>query len=165
MQINIVMPSLVSLHEMIHQDEQVNGSVESLSVSQKLGILIQIARIMNTFHSLNPPMYHGNLNSSNIFVDVDTRDNDSDSDFTVRIGEIEMGDIKKYANLFYSYRSISVSSPPECLENQRQRNDPAPEMDIYSFGMIMWEMIFEQLPFNGEISSAIEYIVKEDARP
>jgi len=92
---------------------------------------------------MNPPLYHGNLNTLNIFIDLDTRDEASDYEYTVRIGEIEMVDIKKYANLFYSYRSISVSSPPECLENQRQRNDPTAEMDIYSFGMIMWEIIFE----------------------
>ena len=29
----------------------------------------------------------------------------------------------------------------------------------------MWELLYEKEPFDGELSSAIEYVVKEDARP
>lgn len=38
-------------------------------------------------------------------------------------------------------------------------------MDVYSFGVLMWEILYEKEPFDGELSSAIEYVVKEDARP
>lgn len=116
-------------------------------------------------HCLNPPICHGNLNTMNIFVDLDTKDIEHNFDFTVRIGEIEMGDFKRYANMFYSYKSVSVSSPPECLKNARQRVDPTPQMDVYSFGMIMWEVLYESIPFDGDLNAATEYIVQEDARP
>ena len=38
-------------------------------------------------------------------------------------------------------------------------------MDIYSFGMLMWEVLYEQEPFEGDLTSTIEYVLKEDARP
>ena len=38
-------------------------------------------------------------------------------------------------------------------------------MDVYSFGMLMWEVLYEQPPFDGDLSSTIEYVLKEDARP
>ena len=38
-------------------------------------------------------------------------------------------------------------------------------MDIYSFGMLMWEVLYEQQPFEGDLKSTIEYVLKEDARP
>ena len=38
-------------------------------------------------------------------------------------------------------------------------------MDSYSFGMLMWELLYESLPFEGELKDAIEYVVEEDARP
>ena len=38
-------------------------------------------------------------------------------------------------------------------------------MDVYSFGMIMWEVLYEKEPFEGEVQSAKEYVVQEDARP
>ena len=31
--------------------------------------------------------------------------------------------------------------------------------------MLMWETLYEQEPFEGELRSAVEYVVKEDARP
>ena len=38
-------------------------------------------------------------------------------------------------------------------------------MDVYSFGVLMWELLYEKQPFDGDLSSAIDYVVKEDARP
>ena len=38
-------------------------------------------------------------------------------------------------------------------------------MDVYSFGMIMWEVLHEKVPFEGELKTAIDYVVEEDARP
>ena len=43
--------------------------------------------------------------------------------------------------------------------------DPSPQLDIYAFGMIMWEILYESVPFEGVIKDAMEYVVKEDARP
>ena len=76
-----------------------------------------------------------------------------------------MSDFKRYANMFYSYRSVTVWSPPECLKQQKKRLDPNWQMDVYSFGMIMWEVLHEKVPFEGELKTAIDYVVEEDARP
>lgn len=38
-------------------------------------------------------------------------------------------------------------------------------MDVYSFAMLMWEVLYEKVPFDGEVKTAIEYVVQEDARP
>ena len=43
--------------------------------------------------------------------------------------------------------------------------DPSYQYDIYAFGMLMWEILYERVPFEGEIKDAMEYVVKEDARP
>ena len=76
-----------------------------------------------------------------------------------------MNDFKRYANMFYSYRSISVSSAPECLRNTKKRIDPTPAMDTYSFAMIMWEMLHDKLPFDGNLEAAVEFVIDQDARP
>ena len=38
-------------------------------------------------------------------------------------------------------------------------------MDVYSFGMILWEIWHESIPFDGELDEAIQYVVKEESRP
>ena len=76
-----------------------------------------------------------------------------------------MSDFKRYANMFYSYKSVSVWSPPESLKAPKKRQDPTWQMDSYSFGMVMWELFFEKVPFDGDLRECIEYVVKEDARP
>ena len=112
LEITVVLPELVSLHEMIHAPESINGSeIDGLSLAKKIAVLIEIAKVLSQFHSLATPYAHGNLNSHNIFVDFE-----EGSKPKVRIGEFEMSDFKRYANMFYSYRSTSVWSAPECLK-------------------------------------------------
>jgi hypothetical protein len=38
-------------------------------------------------------------------------------------------------------------------------------MDTYSFGMIIWELWHMSIPFDNDIKSAEEYVVKEESRP
>lgn len=68
---------------------------------------------MNQFHLLASPLAHGNLNSHNVFVEISNSAEDLPS---IRVGELEMSDFKRYANMFYSYRSVSVWSAPELLK-------------------------------------------------
>ena len=98
---------------------------------------------MNTFHNLAEPLCHGNLNSFNIFVEYQEL-SDGTRIPKVLVGEIEMNDFKRYANMFYSYKSVSICSAPECLRNPKKRTDPTPAMDTYSFAMIMWELLHDQ---------------------
>ena len=112
LEITVVLPELVSLHDLIHAPESINGSeLEGLSLAKKIAVLIQVAKVLSQFHSLGSPYAHGSLNSHNIFVDLD-----NGSKPKVRIGEFEMSDFKRYANMFYGYRSTSVWSAPECLK-------------------------------------------------
>lgn len=67
--------------------------------------------------------------------------------------------------MFYTYRCAGVSSAPECLNQVKKRLEPTWQMDVYSFGMLMWELLFEKVPFEGDIDMAIEYVVDQDARP
>lgn len=72
----------------------------------------------------------------------------------VKIGELELSDFKRYANMFYNYRSLSVNSAPECLKQKKKRLDPTWQMDVYSFGMLMWEVLYEKVPFDSDLKEA-----------
>lgn len=38
-------------------------------------------------------------------------------------------------------------------------------MDIYSFGMLMWEVMHRTLPFDGDLSACSDYVVNSESRP
>jgi len=162
MEITLIVPNLFSLHDLIHQPQRVNGSEDGISLDKKILVLIELATILHTLHGLGQPTAHGSLNTHNIFVEFPLEETGKP---VIKLGELELSDFKRYANMFYNYRSVSVYSAPECLKQQKKRLDPTWQMDVYSFGLIMWELLYETVPFDGDINSAIEYVVKEDARP
>ena len=83
----------------------------------------------------------------------------------LRIGDFENFDFMEYGSLFYNYRYTSVWSAPEALRNPKKIKDINKKMDVYSFGMILWEIWHESIPFDGEINEAITYVVNEESRP
>jgi len=79
----------------------------------------------------------------------------------VYVGEFELTDLAKYATMFYQYRATSVWSAPEILRRPKQAQDPTKPMDIYSFGIIMWELWHEWIPFDGDVKMATNVVCQE----
>ena len=71
----------------------------------------------------------------------------------------------EYGNMFFNYRIASVWSAPEVLKQMKKMVELTPQMDTYSFGMIIWELWHMSIPFDNDIKLAEEYVVKEESRP
>lgn len=118
-QVNLIVPRKLSLYEILHSGER------KISLPMKISICLRIARILNTLHGLTPPIAHGSLSSHNFFLDLDFED-DCMKPYKLYLGELELHDFKKYANMFSEYRCASVWSPPESLKQPRKKLDPTP---------------------------------------
>jgi hypothetical protein len=78
----------------------------------------------------------------------------------VRVGQADLKDLSNYANMFYDYRDKNVWSAPECLKERKKLVEPTWEMDAYSFGVLMWEVWLEKVPFDGDLNEAIDVVLK-----
>lgn len=81
------------------------------------------------------------------------------------ISEFESADLKRYANLFYDYRNVNCWSSPECMKQSKKVQDPTVEMDVFSFGVLMWEIMHDQKPFDENLKAAIKCVLTDDVRP
>jgi serine/threonine protein kinase len=100
----------ISLYELLHSPEREELRKNYLDDKEKYSISLQVAKIFSTLHYFNPPICHGHLTSHNILLEQS-----SNKRFKVRIGDLELTSLHKFANTFGDYRNASVWSPPECL--------------------------------------------------
>ncbi len=47
MEITVVLPKMVSLHDLIHEPQRINGSEEGLSLTMKMAVLVELAKVLN----------------------------------------------------------------------------------------------------------------------
>jgi serine/threonine protein kinase len=151
--IHVISTVRQSLYELLHVTKTV------VPTFIKLQILVLLAKIVNTLHCLKHRCWaHGNLTSHNVFVEI------QGTEVRVQVDGFEYADLKKYANKFYCYRPISVWSPPEVMKAPKKYFDPESTMDVYSFGVMMWELFHEQVPFDGNTTAATK-LVLDNTRP
>jgi hypothetical protein len=77
---------------------------------------------------------------------------------------VELYPLKKYANMFGSYKAQTVWSAPEVLKSKKKLLEPNAKMDVYSFGLLIWEMFHEQVPFSNDLQACTKFIC-EESRP
>lgn len=82
----------------------------------------------------------------------------------VKIDGFEYGELKNYASTLYNYRTATVYSCPEVLKQPKKYLKPQKPMDVYSFGLIMWQLYHEKVPFDGNLVSCTECVL-QDTRP
>lgn len=104
-----------------------------------LQIIRDITQGINFLHSSKPPILHGDLKAKNILVDSRFRAKVADFGFS----HIKSGMTSKKAKL----QGTPVFLAPEYL---KRKSSYTTQCDMYSFGMILYEVYARKDPFEGE---------------
>ncbi|CAN6452372.1 unnamed protein product [Victoria cruziana] len=121
-----------SLYKLIHRP----GARESMDERRRLNMAFDVAKGMNYLHRRSPPIVHRDLKSPNLLVD---------KKWTVKVCDFGLSRLK--ANTFLS--SKSTAGTPEWMAPEVLRDEPSNEKcDVYSFGVILWELVTMQQPWS-----------------
>ncbi|CAM6104363.1 unnamed protein product [Calypogeia fissa] len=120
-----------SLYRLIHRPNN------QLDDRRRLRMALDVAKGMNYLHSGNPVIVHRDLKSPNLLVD---------KNWVVKVCDFGLSRMKH--NTFLS--SKSTAGTPEWMAPEMLRNEPSNEKcDVYSFGVILWELATLQQPWAG----------------
>ncbi|XP_058701669.1 receptor-interacting serine/threonine-protein kinase 2-like isoform X1 [Poecile atricapillus] len=128
-----------SLHSLIHEHQL----YPELPFPLLIRILLDVAEGLHHLHSLGPALCHCSLKPSNVLLDVQYRAKISDYGLTNWRKQQLKSDLQ---NCHHRNCQDLVYLPPEILEG----GHPSQEGDIYSFGILCWESLSRQKPFEGQ---------------
>lgn len=124
------------LFKIIHNKSITNSQ---FSVPLKLKIALDIAKGMNCLHSQTPIIVHRDLRSPNIFV----QSFDLDQDVNAKVADFGLA-TRVLTNLDESLMTWQWHAPEVIATGKVSYDEKA---DVYSYGMILWEMFSRQYPF------------------
>ncbi|GMI79229.1 ENHANCED DISEASE RESISTANCE 1 [Hibiscus trionum] len=121
---------------------------------RRIKMALDVARGMNCLHTSIPTIVHRDLKSPNLLVD---------KNWNVKVCDFGLSRLKH--NTFLS--SKSTAGTPEWMAPEVLRNEPSNEKcDVYSFGIILWELATLRLPWSGmnpmQVVGAVGF---QDRRP
>ncbi|PON73922.1 Mitogen-activated protein kinase kinase kinase [Parasponia andersonii] len=120
-----------SLYRIIHRP------LCQIDEKRRIKMALDVARGMNCLHTSLPTIVHRDLKSPNLLVD---------KNWNVKVSDFGLSRLKH--NTFLS--SKSTAGTPEWMAPEVLRNEPSNEKcDVYSFGVILWELATLRLPWSG----------------
>ncbi|KAJ7526743.1 hypothetical protein O6H91_16G021200 [Diphasiastrum complanatum] len=129
-----------SLFRLLHRN------TPGMDSKRRLRMALDIARGMNYLHHCKPPIVHRDLKSSNLLVD---------KDWSVKVGDFGLSRLQ-HATLL---TAKSGRGTPQWMAPEVLRNEPSDEKcDVYSFGVILWELFTEQVPWDGLNAMQVVYV-------
>ncbi|KAF2287005.1 hypothetical protein GH714_036913 [Hevea brasiliensis] len=120
-----------SLYRFLHRPNP------QLDEKRRMRMALDVAKGMNYLHTSHPPIVHRDLKSPNLLVD---------KNWIVKVCDFGMSRMKHHTFL----SSKSTAGTPEWMAPEVLRNELANEKcDVYSFGVILWELATCQIPWKG----------------
>ncbi|OVA15499.1 Protein kinase domain [Macleaya cordata] len=108
-----------------------------LDEKRRIKMALDVAKGMNCLHTSMPTVVHRDLKSPNLLVD---------KNWNVKVCDFGLSRLKH--NTFLS--SKSTAGTPEWMAPEVLRNEPSNEKcDVYSFGVILWELATLRMPWSG----------------
>lgn len=151
-------PVLTSLYDYLHIQEN------KLTNAQKYEIATQISKSLTKIHSCKLSFTHGHLSSRNLFIQSVVEENQIKH--KILIGDLGDMSIRQHAKIFHDYDIRNTWASPEVLAdsnfvfaNKKQA------VDIYSFGMLLWELFSRIVPFADNLEGATMYVIEKNCRP
>ncbi|KAL5815372.1 hypothetical protein ACOSQ3_026157 [Xanthoceras sorbifolium] len=119
-----------SLFRTLHKSNQ------ALDIRRRLRMALDVAKGMNYLHRRNPPIVHRDLKSSNLLVN---------RNWTVKVADFGLSMWKNATYL----TAKSGRGTPQWMAPEVLRNEPSNEKsDLFSFGVILWELMTVSIPWN-----------------
>ena len=109
-----------------------------IPIKNRLYILLQIAKALYHMHSYKEPYIHRDVKSMNILLEEKY-----DRYQLTKVKLIDFGLTKQQDNNIYDLYSTLQFSPPELLKKKEFDQS----VDVYSFGILIWEVFTRKLPF------------------
>jgi len=89
-----------------------------------------------------------------------------DDNLNPKIVDYGFNSLIENASIFLKYKNKNAFSSPEILENSKTIGTGInPSADVYSFGILAWEVYTSTIPFDVGLKKIIELVVKENYRP
>lgn len=163
----LIHPNIVTIHSIESSDqrdfivmEYVPGhmlddyfSEKDRSIDEVLSISLQLAEALQKAHEAG--VIHRDLKPGNIMMDADSRP---------RILDFGLAKIEGAAKL--TQTGSTVGTLAYISPEQAQGKEVDPRSDIFSFGVLLYEMITGRAPFAGEHEAALIYsIVNDEPEP
>ncbi|PPR82367.1 hypothetical protein GOBAR_AA38346 [Gossypium barbadense] len=120
-----------SLYKLLHRPNH------QLDEKRRMRMALDVAKGMNYLHTSNPTIVHRDLKTPNLLVD---------KNWVVKVCDFGLSRSKHHTFL----SSKSTAGTPEWMAPEVLRNEPANEKcDVYSFGVILWELVTLRIPWKG----------------
>eukprot|EP01103_Thecamoeba_quadrilineata_P002608 TRINITY_DN12532_c0_g1_i1.p1 TRINITY_DN12532_c0_g1~~TRINITY_DN12532_c0_g1_i1.p1 ORF type:complete len:1455 (-),score=289.90 TRINITY_DN12532_c0_g1_i1:82-4404(-) len=132
-------------------------SPKHLSYQHRLDIVRSIAQGMDYLHSQRPPIIHGDLTSRAVLVGEIKNHTEV---YQVKISDFGLLRLKSF-NAVKTQAGVVAWTSPERIVGEA----PSTASDVYSFGMIMWEVWSRQMPYRGMDPLTISQGVLGEYRP
>jgi serine/threonine protein kinase len=132
------------------KDLLINPSVK-MPWKQRLSMLRSAALGINYLHSLEPVIVHRDIKPSNLLVD---------ENWNVKVADFGFARIKE-ENATMTRCGTPCWTAPEVIRGEKYSESA----DVYSYGIIMWEMLTRKQPFAGRNFMGVSLDVLEGRRP
>ncbi|XP_020585615.1 LIM domain kinase 1 isoform X2 [Phalaenopsis equestris] len=118
-----------SLFKTLHKNKH------ALDLRRRLQMALDVVKGMNYLHRRNPPIIHRDLKSSNLLVDKAWR---------VKVGDFGLSSLK-ISTVVTTKNGIGT---PQWMAPEVLRGEYSSEKsDVFSFGVILWELMTESIPW------------------
>lgn len=143
--------SLGSLYQLLHKEKV------KLSWSNRLSITLQTAKGINYLHQQQPQILHRDIKSSNLLLD------NHHPTYLVKICDFGMAKTHDTTCQTKGNTSVAFTLPWTAPEVLRMRPHST-KSDVYSLGIIYWELASYEIPYDGHKADNIRQFVLTDNR-
>ncbi|NWT13558.1 ANKK1 protein, partial [Vireo altiloquus] len=141
------------------------GSLEGIlpthrmSWQLKFRVIHEMGLAMNFLHSMSPPLLHLDLKPGNVLLDGNMHVKISDFGLSKWM---EQSSRMQYIESSALRGTLSYIPPEMFLQNSKP---PGIKYDVYSFGIVIWEVLMQKKPYAGANMMAIIVKVAAGKRP
>ncbi|DBB01412.1 TPA: hypothetical protein ACH3X1_000077 [Trebouxia sp. C0004] len=127
-----------SLYDVLKKARGTPAFAQQLDWSRRISMALDAAKGVLQLHSHKPPILHRDLKSPNMLVDRHWR---------VKVTDFNLSRMVKAGSSNASVTSMLANNPRWLAPEVVSKHDYSKAADVYSFGIILWEMMTWRLPW------------------